>query len=57
MDDLATQALASGGHGGGRIIVLVLLLIIVALVAGWILYALRSRRNRRRLGLKGPWRE
>jgi len=46
MDDLAGQALASGGHGGGRILILaVLLLIIVALAVGWVLYAGRNRRQ------------
>jgi uncharacterized iron-regulated membrane protein len=46
MQDLAVQALASGGHGGGRIMILVvLLLIIVALVVGWVLYARRNRRQ------------
>lgn len=47
MNDLAVRALASGGHGGRLIAILVLLLIIVALVAGWILYAWRSRRKQR----------
>jgi len=48
MRDLAVQALASGGHGGGRILILVvLLMIIVALAVGWVLYARRSRRERR----------
>ena len=53
MQELAAQALASGGHGGGRIMILVvLLLIIVALVAGWVLYARRIRRNQRQSGLR-----
>ena len=45
MHDLAGQALASGGHGGARIMILLLLLIVVALVAGWVLYARRNRRQ------------
>lgn len=45
MQDLAGQALASGGHGGGRIMILLVLLIIVALVVGWVLYARRNRRQ------------
>jgi len=46
MDDLAVQALASGGRGSGRIIILVvLLLIIVALAVGWVLSARRNRRQ------------
>jgi uncharacterized iron-regulated membrane protein len=48
MFNLASGVLASGGHGGRRITVLVLLLVIVAIVAGWILYARRARRNRNR---------
>jgi uncharacterized iron-regulated membrane protein len=53
MRDLAMRALASGGHGGGRIMILVLLLLIIAaLVTGWVLYARRTRRDRRQSGLR-----
>lgn len=45
MYDLAVQALASGGHGGRRIMILVVVVVLVAVVAGWILYARRVRRN------------
>lgn len=44
---LAVQALASGGHGGRRIMILVVAVVLVAVVAGWILYARRVRRNER----------
>jgi hypothetical protein len=48
MHELAVQVLASGGHGGHRIVILVLALIVVAVIAGWIIYALRTRRNQGR---------
>lgn len=50
MYDLAVQALASGGdggHGGRRIMILAVVVILVAVVAGWIIYARRVRRNER----------
>jgi hypothetical protein len=43
MYDLAVQVFASGGHGQRRMDILIALVII----AGWVLYARRVRRNRR----------
>jgi membrane protein DedA with SNARE-associated domain len=47
MYDLAVQVFASGGHGQRRIDILIALVIIAVIIAGWVLYARRVRRNRR----------
>jgi Flp pilus assembly protein TadB len=47
MPDLAGAALAVGRMHGARIAVLALLVVVVILIAGWVIYAARSRRRDR----------
>jgi membrane protein DedA with SNARE-associated domain len=45
--DLASQALASGGHGGHHLkIILLVVAVIVVVAIVWIVLAGRARRNR-----------
>jgi hypothetical protein len=47
MQDLAVQALASGGHGDHHLrIILIVIAVIVVTVIAWIVLAGRARRKR-----------
>lgn len=50
MHEIALMVLASGGHGQRKIVFGVLLLIIIGLVAGWMMYARRSKRGTDKTG-------